>query len=199
MAEEWKRVMKGGWKSTATERAVDEDAIRTLLHTRVEAKKRKNYKEADECAAKLQAQGIAYIDEKREWYTKAHTDKPKKAVAQATTDKTDGKKRKCSDSSRGTVSTDGGEDESSDDENDSEEEREDDAFVSKMRFAIVKEALDRKRARVATSASGRALSLEKKESQRKNDKKKSHDDRTVGKEKAKKNEQKKTKNKKKSI
>ena len=72
--------MKGGWKSTATERAVDEDAIQTLLHTRLEAKKRKNYKEADKCAAKLQAQGIAYIDEKREWYTKAHTDKPKEAA-----------------------------------------------------------------------------------------------------------------------
>lgn len=189
MAEEWKRVMKGGWKSTATERAVDEDAIQTLLHTRLEAKKRKNYKEADKCAAKLQAQGIAYIDEKREWYTKAHTDKPKEAAEQTTTDKADGKKRKCNDSSRETVSTDGGEDESSDDENDSEEEQEDDAFVSKMRFAIVKEALDRKRARVATSASGLPLSSEKKESQKKKD-------RMVGKEKAKKGEQKKTKNKK---
>ena len=179
----WKRVLKGGWHSNATDIEVDEAYITGQLAKRTTAKKQKDYKTADEIAKSLQEQGIAYVDEKMEWYTKA--EKPAKVPAPA---ESGDKKRKRSDDAEAPVGGDGDgkdddSDSSSDDEDDSEDEREDDVLVSKMRYAIVKTALDRQRAEggsssassssaSASSSSAAAPEKKKKESAKEEEKKK---------------------------
>lgn len=117
-SSEWIRVAKGGYNTKADTREVDVANINSLLQRRMDAKARKDYAAADSMALQLQDLGIAYIDEKKEWYTK----EPKAAAPAAT----DSKKRKADDDNE-----DGDEAPTSDEE-DSEEDREDDEFVARM-------------------------------------------------------------------
>ena len=54
----------------ATDDEIDEATVEQLLEDRSSAKESKDYKKADEIALKLQNMGIAYVDEKKLWYTK---------------------------------------------------------------------------------------------------------------------------------
>ncbi|KAK3238488.1 hypothetical protein CYMTET_51504 [Cymbomonas tetramitiformis] len=67
----WTRTDKGGVHAKAVDRDVDESAVEALLCKRSKAKLAKKFKVADEIAKNLQELGICYLDEKREWYTRA--------------------------------------------------------------------------------------------------------------------------------
>ena len=66
----WVRIFKGGKRSKADNREVDENAISAMLEERFAAKASKKYTRADAIAAELQGMGICYQDETHEWYTK---------------------------------------------------------------------------------------------------------------------------------
>ena len=163
MAAEWKRVLKGGWNSTATDRVIDEAEIVELLTRRTGAKKKKDYKTADEIARTLQEKGIAYVDEKLEYYTKADKPKPMATAKASTNDhpKATENKRKRTDDKVATAPAAGeadDDDQSSEDDDDSEDDREDDALVAKMRYAIVKAAHDKTKSGGSTSISSSSSS-----------------------------------------
>jgi hypothetical protein len=65
----------------ATDDEVDEASVEQLLEDRSTAKLSKDYKKADEIAQKLQNMGIAYVDEKKLWYTKKEKGPAPKQVA----------------------------------------------------------------------------------------------------------------------
>mmetsp|Transcript_38356 Transcript_38356/g.87431 ORF Transcript_38356/g.87431 Transcript_38356/m.87431 type:complete len:149 (-) Transcript_38356:153-599(-) len=67
---DWRRVGKGGHHSQADNRTVDVEEVTSMLSKRSEAKIAKKFDVADKIAVTLQAQGICYVDEKREWYTR---------------------------------------------------------------------------------------------------------------------------------
>ena len=64
----------------ATNDKVDEANVEQLLEDRSTAKLSKDYKKADEIAQQLQNMGIAYVDEKKLWYTKKEKGPPKQVA-----------------------------------------------------------------------------------------------------------------------
>ena len=69
-SEEWTRIHKSGYNSTYAPREVDEKVITQLLTERDAAKSKKNYSDADGCAAELVNMDICFNDDKHEWYTR---------------------------------------------------------------------------------------------------------------------------------
>ena len=80
----------------ATDDELDEASVEQLLEDRTAAKQSKNYKKADEIAQKLQGMGIAYVDEKKLWYTKKEKGPAPKKVASKKGGKGNKKKRSSS-------------------------------------------------------------------------------------------------------
>jgi len=104
---------------------------------------RKDFAAADGLAKELQDLGIAYLDDKREWYTKVVVQKKPEAAAAASSEEGSAK-RKRDDSSKPAieVSTEGVDGVDDDDaptssDDDSEDDREDDAFVARMEAKLM--------------------------------------------------------------
>ena len=134
VANPWKRIVKGDL------REVDVDRIEEMLLQRTEAKSIKNYAVADRVAAELQSIGIAYLDEKKEWYTKIVA-KPVNGKGPNERGDSKGKRKRVEDAmDQEPTEGDGADDAPTSDDDDSEDDREDEAFVAKMQVKLAVQA-----------------------------------------------------------
>jgi hypothetical protein len=160
----WTRIAKGGYNTKADQREVDVKFVEGQLMKRMEAKKAKDYKLADNIANELQQMGIAYLDDKCEWYTKVIEEKPKAdeagegqkrkrddaAVPAQTVSKKEKKEKVASTTVAAAEEPDAAEEFDDDaptsEDDDSEEDREDEKFIVKMqeKLSKVEKKVDKK-------------------------------------------------------